>query len=64
MTTNIGRFDRNARASIGLLLIAAALFGFIGVWGFAGVIAVATALTGNCPAYQYFRYSTCPAANG
>ncbi len=64
MTTNIGRFDRNARATIGMLLIAAALFGFIGIWGYAGIIAVVTALTGKCPAYHYFNHSTCRVANG
>jgi hypothetical protein len=64
MTTNIGRLDRNARAAVGLLLIAAAVFGFIGLWGFFGIAGVVTALTGKCPAYRYFNHSTLRAANG
>jgi hypothetical protein len=63
MNTNIGTFDRNARVTIGLLLVAATVFGFIGLWGFIGIAAVVTALTRVCPAYRFFGYSTCPVAN-
>jgi hypothetical protein len=63
MNTNIGTFDRNARVVIGLVLIAATLFGFVGLWGYVGIIAVVTGLTRVCPAYRFFGYSTCPAAN-
>ena len=63
MNTNIGTFDRNARVTIGLALIAATLFGFIGLWGYVGFLAVVTGLTRVCPAYRFFGYSTCPVAN-
>ncbi len=63
METNIGNADRNARIIIGMLLVAAAVFGFIGLWGFIGIAAVVTALVHHCPAYKLIGFSTCPVAN-
>jgi hypothetical protein len=63
MNTNIGTFDSNARVVIGLVLIAATVFGFIGLWGYIGIPAVVTGLTRVCPAYRFFGYSTCSVAN-
>ncbi len=61
MTANIGTADRNARAIIGFMLIAASLFGVVGLWGFIGIPLVVTALVNFCPAYQMLGYNTCKA---
>ena len=61
MKANVGSIDRAMRILIGLALIAATLFGTIGVWGWLGVIPLATGMFRFCPAYALFRLSTCPA---
>ena len=60
MTKNIGQIDKVARIVVGALLIALAAMGVIGFWGFVGIVPLATALLGNCPAYSIFGMSTCP----
>jgi hypothetical protein len=63
MSVNVGMADRIARIAIGLALITFAL-GYIAPgtgwnWlGWIGVVAIATALIGNCPAYSVFGVST------
>jgi hypothetical protein len=63
MSVNVGMVDRIARIAIGLALITFAL-GYIAPgtgwnWlGWIGVVAIATALIGNCPAYSVFGLST------
>jgi len=63
MSVNVGMFDRFARIVVGVALIAFAL-GFIAPgtgwnWvGWIGVLAIVTALIGNCPAYSVFGVST------
>jgi hypothetical protein len=63
MSVNVGMVDRIARIAIGIALIAFAL-GYIAPgtgwnWlGWIGVVAIATALIGNCPAYSVFGLST------
>jgi uncharacterized membrane protein YfcA len=58
MDTNIGGFDRLARLIIGAALIASAVFGIIGFWGYIGVVPIATALIGWCPVYRALGVST------
>ena len=60
MKTNVGSIDRIARLLIGLLLITLAALGTIGVWGWIGVVLVATAALSFCPLYTVFGLSTCP----
>jgi hypothetical protein len=60
MKTNVGGIDRILRIVIGLALIAATLTGTIGVWGWIGVVLVATAAIGFCPLYTAFGFSSCP----
>ena len=55
---NVGPFDRALRATLGLGLVAIALFGNM-PWGWLGVIPLATALLGSCPLYTLFGVSTC-----
>ena len=59
MTKNIGSLDRILRIVIGAALIAATLMGAIGVWGWIGVVPLATALMGWCPPYAILGFSTC-----
>ncbi len=54
MIKNIGSPDRIARLVIGALLIVLTLTGTIGVWGWLGIIPIATALLNFCPVYRIF----------
>jgi hypothetical protein len=60
MTKNMGMVDRAVRAVVGVALVALAATGTIGVWGWIGVVPLATAAIGWCPAYLPFGISTCP----
>ena len=59
MKANIGTMDRALRIVAGVVLIALAVTGTIGVWGWIGVALVATGLVRFCPAYLPFGLSTC-----
>lgn len=59
MKANVGTVDRLIRILFGLLLIAATLYGAIGVWGWLGIIPLATGVFRFCPAYLAFGLSTC-----
>ncbi|HEX2531455.1 MAG TPA: DUF2892 domain-containing protein [Burkholderiaceae bacterium] len=59
MKLNVGGLDRVARVLVGLGLIAATLFGWIGAWGWLGVVPLATGTFGFCPAYLPFGLHTC-----
>ncbi len=59
MKQNVGGFDRALRIGVGLALIAASLLGFIGAWGWIGLIPLATGVFRVCPAYLAFGLSTC-----
>jgi len=48
------------RVLAGLVLIALAATGTVGVWGWIGVVPLATGLIGWCPAYTLLGISTCP----
>jgi hypothetical protein len=61
MIQNVGTVDRVIRILAGVALIAASLLGYIGVWGWLGVIPLATGLFRICPAYLPFGLSTCSA---
>jgi hypothetical protein len=60
MKTNVGGIDRIARIVLGLALIALTLTGTIGVWGWIGIVPVATAAMGFCPLYTVLGFSSCP----
>lgn len=59
MSENLGAFDRTLRMFFGLLLLALAVSGTIGPWGYLGAIPLATAFIGTCPLYSIFGWSTC-----
>jgi hypothetical protein len=59
MKANVGGIDRILRIAVGALLIVLAALNVIGVWGYIGVVLVATGLFRFCPAYLPFGMSTC-----
>lgn len=58
LTKNVGKIDKYARIGVGALLILLAATGTIGVWGWIGILPLATAFLGTCPAYTLFGIST------
>ncbi len=60
MKTNAGTIDRALRVLAGLVLIALAATGTVGMWGWIGVVLVATGAIGFCPAYTLLGINTCP----
>lgn len=60
MQANVGGLDRIIRIIAGLALIGATLAGAIGVWGWIGVVPLATGLFSRCPAYKLIGLNTCP----
>jgi hypothetical protein len=59
MQANVGSVDRIIRIVAGLALIAATLLGWIGVWGWLGLVLVGTGVFRFCPAYLPFGFRTC-----
>jgi len=62
MKTNVGTIDRAARIILGLILISLAFIGPQTPWGWIGLLPLATALIGWCPAYSIFGIKTCKTA--
>lgn len=59
MKTNEGGIDRGLRVVAGLALIAAAATGTVGLWGWIGIVPLATGLVGWCPVYTMLGINTC-----
>lgn len=59
MIQNVGSIDRVIRIAAGVVLIGASLLGYIGAWGWIGIVPLATGLFRVCPAYLPFGLSTC-----
>jgi O-antigen ligase len=62
MTRNAGNVDRTIRIVAGLVLITLAATGTVGVWGWLGVLPLATGLVGWCPPYSMLGINTCRTA--
>ncbi len=60
MTTNEGTVDRILRVVAGLILIARAATGTVGLWGYIGVVPLLTGALGWCPLYSVLGINTCP----
>ena len=60
MKANVGGIDRILRIAIGLVLVALAVTGTIGPWGWIGLVPLATGALGFCPLYPLFGFSSCP----
>ena len=56
---NVGNTDSLIRIVVGLALIALALTGTIGWWGYVGIVPLATAFLKFCPAYSIIGLKTC-----
>jgi Protein of unknown function (DUF2892) len=59
MNKNVGGIDRIARIAVGVALIGAAATGIVGMWGYVGLLPLATGLMGWCPPYALFGMNTC-----
>ena len=61
MKANVGSIERILRIVVGLALIGATLAGVIGVWGWIGIVPLATGLVSICPLYSILGINTCGA---
>ena len=59
MKSNVGGIDRIARIVLGLVLVGLTLSGTVGVWGWIGLLPLATGALGWCPPYAIFGINTC-----
>ena len=59
MKVNVGGTDRLLRVIAGLVLIGLTLMGIIGVWGWIGLILLATGIFSFCPTYGLLGIKTC-----
>lgn len=59
MKKNVGGIDRTLRIVLGLVLIALAATGTVGLWGYIGVVPLLTGLVGWCPPYSLLGWNTC-----
>ena len=62
LSPNIGSADRAARFVLGIVLVALAATGTLGVWAWIGIVPLATAVFRICPAYWLFGIRTCGAS--
>lgn len=56
---NVGGLDRIARILAGLVLLALAVTGTVGIWGYVGLVPLVTGLLGSCPLYSVLGFNTC-----
>jgi hypothetical protein len=61
MTPNVGGIDKILRIVAGVGLIGATVAGLLPVWGYIGIVPLATGLIGWCPAYPLLGMNSCPA---
>ena len=61
MNANVGGTDRVLRVVVGVVLIALAATGTVGVWGWIGVVPLLTCLIRWCPLYPLFGFNSCTA---
>jgi hypothetical protein len=59
MAANVGGIDKIVRIAAGAGLIGATVAGMLPVWGYIGIVPLATGLMGWCPAYTLFGMNTC-----
>ncbi|NMM05971.1 DUF2892 domain-containing protein [Polaromonas sp.] len=60
MKSNEGGIDRMLRIVLGLVLIGLAATGTVGLWGWIGIVPLATGLIGWCPLYAMLGLNSCP----
>jgi hypothetical protein len=59
MKCNVGNIDRILRISIGAILVVLAANGTLGLWGWLGLIPLATGIFRFCPAYPLLGINSC-----
>lgn len=59
MKQNIGNTERVIRAVAGIVLISLVFVGPQTVWGWIGIVPLATAVIGWCPPYAMLGINTC-----
>ena len=62
MSGNVGGVDRILRIFLGLALVGATVIHLLPVWGWIGIVPLATGILGWCPAYLPFGFKTCKSA--
>lgn len=60
MKPNVGGIDKILRIVAGAGLIGATVAGFLPVWGYIGIVPLATGLMGWCPVYPLLGMNSCP----
>ncbi|MCF6258536.1 MAG: DUF2892 domain-containing protein [Gammaproteobacteria bacterium] len=58
MNLNVGGIDKILRIVVGVALIGLTLTDVIGVWGWVGIVPLATGLINWCPLYPMIGLST------
>jgi hypothetical protein len=58
MKLNVGGVDRILRIVVGAALVGTTALGVIPVWGYIGIIPLATGLIGFCPLYPILGFSS------
>ncbi|TXI09699.1 MAG: DUF2892 domain-containing protein [Polynucleobacter sp.] len=59
MQCNVGGIDRALRIVVGALLVVLAITNVVGVWGWIGIVPLATGIFRFCPAYPLLGIKTC-----
>jgi hypothetical protein len=60
MKSNVGGIDKILRIVVGAGLVGATVAGLLPVWGYIGVVPLATGLIGWCPLYPLLGLNSCP----
>ena len=60
MAANVGGIDKIVRIVAGAGLIGATVAGLLPVWGYIGIVPLATGLLRSCPLYSIIGLNTCP----
>lgn len=63
MKSNVGGIERILRIVVGAVLVLLAVTGQVGVWGWIGLLPLATGLIGWCPPYGLLGINTCKNPN-
>ena len=59
MIKNVGKADKLARITVGVLLLGLGAADVIGWWGLIGLLPLATDVLNWCPAYTLLGVATC-----
>jgi len=60
MKSNVGGIDRILRIVVGLVMIVLTVMGVLPMWGYIGIVPLATGVIGWCGLYPMLGINTCP----